>query len=98
MMKQVNLALQILPTAESDKDTYALVDSAIEVIAQSGLKYKVCPFETVIEGTYAEVMEVAEKAQEACFAAGADKMMVYLKIQRDKNREVQIEDKLEKYK
>lgn len=96
-MKKVNLALQILPSADPKLDIYQLVDAAIEVIAQSGLKYKVCPFETVIEGTYAEVMEVAEKAQEACFTAGADKMMVYLKIQREKNRDVRIEDKLEKY-
>ncbi|MFW5759633.1 MAG: thiamine-binding protein [Cyclobacteriaceae bacterium] len=96
-MKKVNLALQVLPTAGPHHDSYALVDAAINIIAQSGLKYKVCPFETVIEGTYAEVMEVVEKAQDACFAAGAEKMMVYIKIQRDKNRDAQIEDKLNKY-
>lgn len=96
-MKTVNLALQILPVADPQIDTYQLVDAAIAVIAQSGLKYKVCPFETVIEGTYTEVMEVVEKAQEACFASGAKKMMVYLKIQREKDRDVRIEDKLEKY-
>lgn len=96
-MKKVNLALQILPTAENTQDIYSLVDAAIEVIADSGLKYKVCPFETVIEGTYPQVMDVAEKAQQACLTAGADKMMVYIKIQRDKTRDVEITDKLEKY-
>ncbi len=96
-MKKVNLAIQILPDSKSQKDKYQLVDAAISVIANSGLKYKVCPFETVIEGTYQEVMTVAEAAQEACFSAGAENMMVYLKIQRDKNEDVAIEHKMNKY-
>jgi len=96
-MKKVNLALQILPDSENKTDKYQIVDAAISIIANSGLKYKVCPFETVIEGTYEEVMNVAEAAQEACFSAGADKMMVYVKIQRDKNDDVAIENKMKKY-
>ncbi len=43
MDHKINLALQIIP--KSDKhDLYTLVDKAIEVIQNSGLKYEVCPF------------------------------------------------------
>lgn len=96
MAQTVNLALQILPSGNS-VDAYALVDKAIEVIRRSGLPYQVCPFETVLEGDYDAVMKVAREAQEACFEAGADDMMVFIKIQRSKNRDATIQDKMHKY-
>ena len=54
--KQVNIALQVLPVSK-DIHPYILVDKAIEVIAASGLNYKVTPFETVIEGTYDQITQ-----------------------------------------
>lgn len=95
MNKTVNIALQILPSS-STIHPYKLVDSAIEVIAGSGLKYMVCPFETVIEGTYEQVMQVVEEAQKACYAAGAESLITYVKIQSSL-QDVTIEDKMEKY-
>ncbi|HPL76935.1 MAG TPA: MTH1187 family thiamine-binding protein [Paludibacteraceae bacterium] len=96
MNKIVNIALQILPSSATIHP-YKLVDKAIEVIAASGLKYRVTPFETVMEGTYDEVMEVVKKAQQACYDAGAESMMTYIKIQSSKDADVRIEDKMEKY-
>jgi len=95
MDKIVNIALQVLPTSKTIHP-YALVDKAIEIIANSGIRYKVCPFETVMEGTYEEIMQVVKLAQEACYEAGADSLMTYIKIQSSKG-DVSIEDKMEKY-
>jgi uncharacterized protein (TIGR00106 family) len=95
MNKTVNIALQILPSSKSIHP-YTLVDKAIEVIAASGLRYKVTPFETVMEGSYDEIMEVVKEAQKACYEAGADSLMTYVKIQTSKT-DVSIEDKMEKY-
>lgn len=92
----VNIALQIIPKSKT-REVYDLVDEAITIIQQSGLKHVVCPFETVIEGPYDKVMEIAKKAQDACFKAGADDLLVFIKIQRKKTGDVAIEDKLEKY-
>lgn len=96
MSQIINLALQIIPRSNT-REVYALVDEAIAIIQNSGLKYKVCPFETVIEGTYEQAMKVAKDAQEACFKAGAEDLLVFIKIQRKKSGDVSIEDKLEKY-
>lgn len=96
MDKIVNIALQILPTAAT-VHPYNLVDKAIEVIAASGLKYKVTPFETVMEGEYDKIMEIVKQAQQACYDAGADSLMTYIKIQSSKDEDVRIEDKMEKY-
>ena len=95
MEKTVNIALQILPSSKSIHP-YLLVDKAIEVIAASGLRYKVTPFETVMEGSYDEIMNVVKLAQEACYNAGAESLMTYVKIQSSQN-DVSIDDKMEKY-
>ncbi|MDS1032601.1 MTH1187 family thiamine-binding protein [Porphyromonadaceae sp. NP-X] len=96
MDKIVNIALQILPTSPKVYP-YNLVDKAIEVIAASGLKYRVTPFETVMEGEYDKIMEIVKQAQQACYDAGADSLMTYIKIQSSKDSDVTIEDKMEKY-
>ena len=92
----VNVALQVLPKSETRK-AYDLVDEAIKVIQQSGLKYQVCPFETAIEGPYNEIMELVEKVQDTCFQEGADELMVYIKIQIRKDSIVTIDEKMNKY-
>jgi len=96
MNHQVNVAVQVLPKSKI-KESYALVDEAIKVINDSGLRYRVCPFETVIEGPYQDIMGVVEKLQEVCFEKGADEMLVYVKIQNRKDGNVTIEEKMEKY-
>jgi uncharacterized protein (TIGR00106 family) len=95
MTNTVNIALQILPSSPSIHP-YFLVDKAIEVIAASGIKYKVTPFETVMEGSYDEIMKVVKNAQQACYEAGAESLMTYIKIQSSLH-DVSIEDKMEKY-
>jgi len=97
MEKKVNIAMQILPQS-TKVDSYKIIDEAIEVIKNSGIKYQVCPFETVMEGSYDEILDIAKKAQEKCFEKGAEELIVNFKIQRRKDRDVTIEDKIAKYK
>jgi len=96
MNNTVNIALQILPTSKT-VHPYSIVDAAIAVIAASGLKYRVTPFETVMEGNYDRIMEVVKLAQQACYDAGAENLMTYLKIQSNGSGDVSIEDKIGKY-
>lgn len=95
MTHTVNMALQVLPRS-SKYGTYELVDKAIEVIQKSGIKYKVCPFETVMEGNYDELMKIVKEIHEALYANGTETMLVNIKIQTA-NKDVTIEDKMEKY-
>ncbi|MGN7723874.1 thiamine-binding protein [Chitinophaga sp. 22620] len=92
----INLALQILPQVPSEQ-VYAVVDEAIAVIQQSGVKYRVCPFETVMEGPYDQLMDIVKRTQEVCFKAGAGQLLVYIKIQNNSAGPVTIEDKTGKY-
>jgi len=95
--RKVNVALQVLPRS-STKDTYELVDKAIEIIETSGIKHTVCPFETVMEGNYNKIREVIDRALQACMDEGAEEMLAFVKIQINKNDDVTIEEKTGKYK
>jgi len=76
------LAIQVLPDS-NNKHPYEIVDDAIKVISNSGYKYKVCPFETVVECTLKEGLELIHEIHKKCQIAGADKLMTYVKIQTD---------------
>ena len=80
-----------------EKEVYNLVDQAIAVIQASGIKHQVCPFETVLEGNYDDIMQTVKAAQKACFDAGADEVLVNMKVQNRKNAPVTIHDKMQKY-
>lgn len=93
---KVNIALQVLPKS-ANKETYSLVDKAIETIDKSGVKYKVCPFETVLEGKYSELINVVEESLQSCLNSGADEIIAIIKVQINRTRDVLISDKMEKY-
>lgn len=96
MSKIINIAVQVLPTS-TNNDTYQIVDKAIEVIQKSGVKYRVCPFETVMEGEYDELMQIVKQLQQTCFDAGAVEVITNIKIQNRKESDVTIEGKMYKY-
>jgi len=93
---KINVAIQVLPEA-NETLKYELVDKAIEAIASTGLRYEVCPFETVVECRYDELAEIIETIHDACYKAGTEKMLTNLKVQVNFNSDVYIEDKMEKY-
>ncbi len=95
-MNKINLAIQVLPFSVS-ADKYEIIDKAISLIANSGLKYVVCPFETVVEGEYEEVMKLVSDIKNACLLAGADDLIINMKLHARKDADALIDDKMEKY-
>lgn len=92
--RTVNVSVQVLPLAE---DAYGVVDKAIAAIAQSGVKYEVCPMETVMEGQLDRLLDVAKAAHLACFEAGAERVVTIIKI-GDAVGGTTIEEKVAKYR
>lgn len=97
MSNPINLAIQILPMSVEKSQAYSAIDAAIQLVEKSGLKYVVCPFETVIEGEYDIVMNLVKEMQESVFDNHVEHILVNIKIQRSKSQSVRIEDKIEKY-
>ncbi len=95
MKHPVHVAIQIVPI--SKEHPYPIIDKAIEVIKSSGVDFRVGAMETVMQGDYHRLMDIVEQAQDACLNAGADEIVVTLKVHAKKNGGVSWEEKLEKY-
>ena len=95
MNNTVHVAIQIVPV--SPEHPYAIIDKAIEVIDQSGVDYRVVAMETVMEGPYDKLMDIAKRAQQACLDAGADEVVVTMKVHAKREGNVSWDEKLDKY-
>lgn len=96
MHPHVNIAIQIIPLSTTTHP-YDIIDIAIKVIEKSGLTFKVCPFETVVEGDYYKIMNLVEAIHKVCYEAGANEMICNLKIQSAFSKPVTINEKMNKY-
>ena len=92
----VNASIQILPIVR-DKHPYDWVDGAIEVIQQSGIKYEVGPFATVVEGKYNEVMAVINAVNEHLFSNGCNEWIASVQINIRSNSDITAEEKVAKF-
>lgn len=92
----INAAIQLLPGDKKDI-AWEIIDKAIRLIEDSGLTYKVCPFETVVEGRFKEITHLIEKIRDLCFISGAEDILINLKLQMGNNKDIFIQDKMNKY-
>ncbi|NJE31292.1 MTH1187 family thiamine-binding protein [Thermococcus sp. 18S1] len=66
----------------------------IDVIASSGLKYRVCPMGTVVEGPVDEILELVKRCHRAILEAGAKRVVISLKIDDRVDKPLTIEGKV----
>jgi uncharacterized protein (TIGR00106 family) len=93
----VNASVQIVPIT-LDKHPYEWVDEAIVIIQQSGIKYEVTPFATVLEGTYEEVTGLLHKINEALLKKGCAEWISNVQLQIRSKGDVTGNEKTEKFK
>lgn len=92
---KINAAIQLLPI-DTKEVRWDVVDRAIAVIHNSGLNYKVCPFETVVEGTMTEIMSLLEKIKTTALEKDCQEILINIKIHAAQ-RDLSFNEKLEKY-
>jgi uncharacterized protein YqgV (UPF0045/DUF77 family) len=85
-------SIQILPLA-TQLHPYRWVDEAIAVIKASGINYKVNAFDTVLEGTYPQVMQVIEQVNDQLCSQGCEEWITHLQIQIRSKRGVTADEK-----
>lgn len=93
--KKINAAIQLLPI-DTKEVRWDVVDRAIAVIENSGLNYKVCPFETVVEGTMPEVLALIEKIKTTALEKDCQEILINIKIHAA-TKDLSFNEKLEKY-
>lgn len=92
---KINAAIQLLPIGAKE-NKYGIIDKAISLIQNSGLNYKVCPFETVVEGSNDKVYALIRNIQEETLKQNCDELLINIKIHAA-NRDLSFSEKLEKY-
>jgi uncharacterized protein (TIGR00106 family) len=86
----------VLPVVSEEK-VNEIVDKAIDVVIESGLKYEVEPNSTTIEGPLDEVLRVIEKAHAVARDSGSGRVVTIIKID-DKKSGITMESKIRKYR
>jgi len=95
MKNNVTAAIQLLPINKNVD--YAIIDKAIEMLANSGMKYKVCPLETVVEGDLDTIFKIVQEIRKMSIENGAESVLINMKIHAKKNEDATIEEKMKKY-
>ena len=98
MRPEASIAIQVLPQSASGKELFNVVDKVIDYIKNTGLKTIVGPFETVIEGNFDKLMDIAKECQLICIREGAESLLTYIKIAYNPNgRTWSIDEKTTKH-
>ena len=60
-MQDTLMSVQIIPKTPRNEDIIPYVDEAIKIIDQSGMRYRVGPLETTIQGNMSECLILIQK-------------------------------------
>ena len=82
---EASLAIQVLPQSVAGDELLRIVDNVIAYIKGTGLKTQVGPFETVIEGDFNKLMDIAKECQLICIRGGAENLLTYMKVAYNPN-------------
>lgn len=93
----INASVQILPIVQ-DKHPYEWVDEAIAVIQDSGIRYEIGAFSTVLEGSYKEVMAVIDAINEHLYTHQCQEWITSVQIQIRSGSDMTGDEKTAKFK
>ncbi len=79
-MPNALVSIQVIPRTADNADVIPLVDRAIQVIADSGLAYRVGPLETTMEGPLSRCLEVVQQIYDALIASGCLSTISQIKV------------------
>ena len=88
------ISIQIIPKGEN---VIPMVDEAIKIIDESGVKYEVHPLETTMEGELSELLSIIEKMNEKMIEIGCPGVLSQVKISYNPNG-VSMDKLTEKYR
>jgi uncharacterized protein YqgV (UPF0045/DUF77 family) len=96
MKRIINMGIQIVPI-ESKGKKFDVIDHAIGIIQQSGLKHIVTPFETIIEGEEERIYNLLKEVRNACYDFGCDELLINVRFHSAKDKHIYMEEKTAKF-
>jgi uncharacterized protein YqgV (UPF0045/DUF77 family) len=79
-MANALLSIQIIPKTKNNEDVIPYVDSAIQVIQESGVKFQVSSLETTMEGDIEQLLEIVKKMNDAMIEFGSPNVLSQIKL------------------
>lgn len=92
----INASIQIVPLT-TNRHPYEWVDEAIFIIEASGIKYKIGPFATVIEGTYKQVNDVITAINEHLTAMNCSEWLLNVQMNIRADADMTANEKIIKF-
>lgn len=93
----LNASIQVIPLTQSNQ-AMEIVDRSIGIIEKSGLPYTVCPFETSIDGTWEEIMELLNQLKNQLQTESIDDALIQVKFHLSNRGPIVGESKTAKFK
>jgi len=81
--------VSVVPIGTAKTGVSEYVAGAVRILKESGLKYKLTPMGTIVEGDIKDVLEVISKMHETPFNKNAER--VYTTIKIDDRRDIKAE-------
>jgi len=85
--------ISVVPVGTANASISNYVAGAVKLVRASGLKYELSSMGTNVEGDVAAILELVRKVHEACFKAGAVRVLTTVKIDDRKDKPLSIEGK-----
>jgi uncharacterized protein YqgV (UPF0045/DUF77 family) len=79
-MANALLSMQVLPRTPNNEDVIPFVDQAIAQIAESGVKYRVGPLETTMEGDLHRLLEIVGRVSDRMVELGCPSVISQVKV------------------
>jgi len=96
-MANALLSIQIIPKTLNYEDVIPYVDRAIAVINNSGVKYRVAPLETTMEGELSDLLDIVKVMNEAMIDDGCPAVISQVKIFYNPTHGASMDKLTEKY-
>jgi uncharacterized protein (TIGR00106 family) len=85
--------ISVVPVGTANASISNYVVDALRIVKASGLKYELSSMGTNVEGDVASILALVGRVHDACFKAGAVRVLTTLKIDDRKDKALSIEGK-----
>jgi len=92
----INASVQVVPITKAE-EAFHIIDQAIALIQQSGLKYTVGAFATELEGEYNDVQTLLKQICDFCYGQKEMQFLVYTKLHLSGGQDILAADKTGKF-
>lgn len=92
----INASIQVVPITRVE-EAFPIIDQAIALIQQSGLKYTVGAFATEIEGEYDAVQKLIKQVSDYCYGQQEMQFLLYTKLHFSGGQNILAADKTGKF-